>query len=63
MTTHVALEDYFRALTDADPTRATAIVMNLLDDGTPLRSITEQVLVPAPGPGRGVLAGRAVERR
>lgn len=47
MTTHVALENYFSALTDADPARATAIVMELLDDGTPLRSITEQVLVPA----------------
>lgn len=47
MTTSEALEDYFRALTEVDPARATAIVMDLLDDGTPLRSITEQVLVPA----------------
>jgi len=47
MTTHPPLEDYFRALAEVDSARATAIVLGLLDDGTPMRSITEQVLVPA----------------
>lgn len=41
------LEDYFRALAEVDSGRATTIVMDLLDSGTPLHSITEQVLVPA----------------
>jgi methanogenic corrinoid protein MtbC1 len=45
--TREPLENYFRALTDVDPVRACAVVLNLLDEGTPVREIATEVLVPA----------------
>lgn len=45
--TREPLEDYFRALSDVDPVRATSVVLDLLDEGTPVRDIATQVLVPA----------------
>jgi MerR family transcriptional regulator, light-induced transcriptional regulator len=41
------LEDYFRALSAVDMAAATAVVVQLLDDGVPVRQITEAVLAPA----------------
>jgi methanogenic corrinoid protein MtbC1 len=45
--TREPLEDYFRALSDVDPVRATSVVLDLLDEGTPVRDIATQVLAPA----------------
>jgi len=41
------LEEYFRALSDVDPARASSVVLDLLDEGTPVREIATQVLAPA----------------
>ncbi len=41
------LEEYFRALSDVDAVRATSVVLDMLDEGTPLLEIATQVLAPA----------------
>lgn len=45
--TREPLEEYFRALSDVDPVRASSVVLDLLDEGTPLGEIATEVLVPA----------------
>ena len=40
-------DDYFRALADADPAAATDLVMELLESGSSLKEIVEEVVAPA----------------
>lgn len=42
-----SLDEYVRALSDVDPVLARSVVLDLLEQGTPVREIATQVLAPA----------------